>query len=100
MARDRDSWIDHQRQAEHVLERFLSASATVRGAESAALPALHERARALRPQVAAEAAFRSGLERQHTQLEAEYERLARDASGEIIRQARLIATTLARFRTN
>ena len=98
--RDRDDWIDHQRQAEQAVERFLSASATVRKAESTALPSLHERARVLRPQVAAAAALRADLERQHTQLEAEYERLARDASGEIIRQARLIATTLARFRTN
>ncbi len=63
-------------------------------------PARHAQAERLSPQVAADTARRSALEKQYQQVEDEYERLARNAQGEIIRTAKLVATTLARFRTN
>ncbi|WP_067862737.1 AAA domain-containing protein [Nocardia shimofusensis] len=39
------------------------------------------------------------LRKQHQELEEQYRALAQDAQGKIIRSARLVATTLARFRT-
>ena len=42
---------------------------------------------------------RRELEERHTALQEQYEKLAQDAQGEIIKAARLVATTLARFRT-
>ncbi|MFF5856378.1 AAA domain-containing protein [Streptomyces sp. NPDC012751] len=63
-------------------------------------PARHARAERLRPRVAADTAGRAALEERFRQVQEEYERLARNAQGEIIKGARLVATTLARFRTN
>ncbi|MDQ0937270.1 hypothetical protein QFZ49_007245 [Streptomyces turgidiscabies] len=83
--------------------------AVLRAQEAAALTALaerqnwptgHARAERLRPQVTADAAQRASLEEQFQQVQEEYERLSRNAQGEIIKGARLVATTLARFRTN
>lgn len=62
-------------------------------------PALHARAEQVRPQVAVDRAQQASLEQQYTELQAAYDKLARDAQGEIIRSARLVATTLARLRT-
>ncbi len=56
-------------------------------------------ATALRPKVTADRQHRPALEKRHAELQQQYEKLARGAQGEIIRAARLIATTLARFRT-
>ena len=53
----------------------------------------------LRPRVLADQPRLNDLTAQYAKVEAEYERLARDAAGEIIRSAQLVATTLARFRT-
>jgi hypothetical protein len=61
-------------------------------------PALHARARELRGETARDSARRKDVQEQHDTLEAEYERLAKDARGEIIAAARLVATTLARLR--
>lgn len=58
-------------------------------------PARHARAERLRPQVAADTARRPALEEEFRQVQEEYERLARNAQGEIIKSARLVATTLA-----
>ncbi|WP_327174329.1 AAA domain-containing protein [Streptomyces sp. NBC_01335] len=63
-------------------------------------PAQHDRAERLRPAVAADRTRRPELEKRYQQAQEEYERLARNAQGEIIKSARLVATTLARFRTN
>ncbi|WP_068057226.1 AAA domain-containing protein [Nocardia xishanensis] len=54
----------------------------------------------LRPQVTADNSRHAALVEQHRKIQQEYEQLAKDAQGEIIRSARLVATTLARFRTN
>ncbi|KMS76664.1 hypothetical protein ACM01_02050 [Streptomyces viridochromogenes] len=63
-------------------------------------PTLHDRAKRLRPLVAADSARKPQLEQQYQNTQEEYERLARNAQGEIIRSAKLVATTLARFRSN
>ncbi|WP_308312714.1 AAA domain-containing protein [Streptomyces sp. ISL-11] len=63
-------------------------------------PAQLDRARRLRPGVTADDARRPGLEKEYQEVQEEYERLARNAQGEIIKSAKLVATTLARFRTN
>ncbi|WP_435973561.1 AAA domain-containing protein [Streptomyces sp. Qhu_M48] len=63
-------------------------------------PQRYDRAQRLRPAVAADAARRPALEKQYEEVQEEYERLARNAQGEIIKGAKLVATTLARFRTN
>ncbi|WP_329362998.1 AAA domain-containing protein [Streptomyces sp. NBC_01483] len=63
-------------------------------------PAQHNRAEQLRPVAAADSSRRPQLEQQYQNVQEEYERLARNAQGEIIKSAKLVATTLARFRTN
>lgn len=50
--------------------------------------------------MAADRTRRPGLEKQYQLAQEGYERLARNAQGEIIKSAKLVATTLARFRTN
>jgi hypothetical protein len=82
-------------------ELDISQAAEARVAEADRLghPRRHARAAALRPQVVADQESRPALERRHRELQEEYDKLARDAQGEIIRGARLVATTLARFRT-
>ncbi|MER6303692.1 AAA domain-containing protein [Kitasatospora sp. NPDC001539] len=82
------------------LRLTLAASEDVKKAERRGHPATHREAQALRPQVAADATRHPLLIKQHRELHEQYERLARDAQGQIIREARLVATTLARFRTN
>lgn len=63
-------------------------------------PVRHNQAERLRPVVAGDSARRPELEKQYQDVQEEYERLARNAQGEIIKSAKLVATTLARFRTN
>ncbi|MFE7868761.1 AAA domain-containing protein [Micromonospora humida] len=63
------------------------------------LPAQHERMQSLRRRAAAEAPTRSRLEKEHAKAHDDYDRLRRDAESTLIRQARVIATTLARLRT-
>ncbi|MDQ2873841.1 MAG: AAA domain-containing protein [Actinomycetota bacterium] len=63
-------------------------------------PGMDARASVLRGGVARHKARRRTVEERHTKLQRQYDKLARDAQGEIIRSARLVATTLARFRTN
>ncbi len=62
-------------------------------------PGMHAQAEALRCDVAQDNARRRSVEERHEELQQHYEKLARDAQGELIRAARLVATTLARFRT-
>ncbi|QKW22334.1 hypothetical protein HUT16_27540 [Kitasatospora sp. NA04385] len=82
------------------LRLTLAAADDVKKADRRGHPATHREAETLRPLVAADTARQPGLLRQHRELHDQYERLARDAQGHIIREARLVATTLARFRTN
>ncbi len=81
-------------------EQVEEAETLTAHAEQRQWPMRHARAEALRPQVAADTEQRPSLEKQFQQLQGEYERLARNAQGEIIKAAKLVATTLARFRTN
>lgn len=61
-------------------------------------PDLHAQAMALRGDITRDEARRRGVEERHAALQKQYEKLAKDARGEIIKAARLVATTLARFR--
>ncbi len=61
-------------------------------------PELQAQATALRGEIARDEASRHSVEELHAALEEQYGRLAKDAAGEIIKAARLVATTLARFR--
>ena len=61
-------------------------------------PDLHAQATALRGDIERDEARRHSLEERHAALQDQYERLAKDAESEIIKAARLVATTLARFR--
>ena len=67
-------------------------------ADAAGLPELHAEREQLRQRQRARAPEMRGLERRHDELLQQQERLARDSEREIIGQARLVATTLARFR--
>jgi AAA domain/PLD-like domain len=62
-------------------------------------PDMHAQAMALRGDITRDTARRREVEKRHAALQEQYEKLARDAQGEIIKAARLVATTLARFRT-
>ncbi|MGW1596277.1 AAA domain-containing protein [Streptomyces sp. NPDC002343] len=85
---------------ERTVVHALDAAELTALAEREDWPARHARAERLRPQVAADTVRRSAVEEQFRQIQEEYERLGRDAQGEIIKGAALVATTLARFRTN
>jgi hypothetical protein len=61
-------------------------------------PELHLQATNLRVDITRDKARRRSVEERHAALQDQYERLARDAEGEVIKAARLVATTLARFR--
>ncbi|MEV7966979.1 AAA domain-containing protein [Sphaerisporangium sp. NPDC088356] len=61
-------------------------------------PKQHDEAEDLHRRVAQNAPRLEPLKKSHEALQNEYETLARDAQGEIIKGARLVATTLARFR--
>lgn len=63
-------------------------------------PAQHAQAEELRRKTTKNKALRASLERRHNELQEQYDKLSRDAEGEIIRGARLVATTLARSHTN
>ncbi|MCM2387176.1 AAA domain-containing protein, partial [Streptomyces albipurpureus] len=81
-------------------ERVSAADALTKEAEQHKWPALHARAERMRPGVKAAHLRRADLEMRFQELQEEYERLARNAQGEIIKSAKLVATTLARFRSN
>ncbi|MEV6315574.1 AAA domain-containing protein [Streptomyces sp. NPDC051776] len=85
---------------ERAVVRALDAAELTARAEQQDWPARHARAERLRPEVTADASRRSALEKEFEQVQEEYERLSRNAEGEIIKSAKLVATTLARFRTN
>ena len=62
-------------------------------------PDMHAQVTVLRAEITRDRARRRTVEERHAGLQEQYEKLARDAQGEIIRAAGLVATTLARFRT-
>jgi hypothetical protein len=68
-------------------------------AERQRLSEQHTRLTTLRAKVTVDSRRRKELEKQHAQVQERFEKLRRDAEGEIISRARLVATTLARFRT-
>ncbi|MFI1002674.1 AAA domain-containing protein [Streptomyces galbus] len=85
---------------ERAVVRALDAAELSARAEQQDWPARHARAERLRPRVTAGTARRPALEEEFKRVQEEYERLTRNAEGEIVRSAKLVATTLARFRTN
>ncbi|WP_030371092.1 AAA domain-containing protein [Streptomyces rimosus] len=86
--------------AEKAAERAQQAGDLTKQAEQQDWPARFALAGRLRPAVVADTTRRPALEKQYQEAQEEYERLARDAQSEIIKDAKLVATTLARFRTN
>ncbi|WP_405056803.1 AAA domain-containing protein [Kribbella sp. NBC_01505] len=76
------------------------ADEIVRSEKAAGRPVLHDQAGPLRRRVQVDRSRSVELEAQYQAVQEEFERLARDAEGEIVAAARLVATTLARSRTN
>jgi hypothetical protein len=74
--------------------------ALVEDAELHQWPELAARAAELRAQVAAAKPERHRLEAEYKNVQERFDRLRKDAEGEIIRRAQVIATTLARLRTS
>jgi hypothetical protein len=98
-----------QRQRELLTEqaRLTDALAGARAAEELfgdccqrGWPELHNEARDLRGATARDSASRRDVQERHDELQKQYEAMEKDAQGEIISAARLVATTLARFRIN
>ncbi|GAA4961480.1 AAA domain-containing protein [Actinoplanes utahensis] len=69
-------------------------------AERRDLVTLDAQMRVLRTRLNASEGDWGRLEAEYTKVQEQYTRLSRDAEGEIIRGARLVATTLARLRTS
>ncbi|MFY1668540.1 AAA domain-containing protein [Plantactinospora sp. WMMB334] len=96
---------DHEAAQQRLLAAEAAPRATpaqralVERADRYHLLAEYERMQSLRRRVTAEAPNRSRLEQAHAKAHDDYDRLRRDAESTLIRQARLIATTLARLRT-
>ncbi|MEU4710579.1 AAA domain-containing protein [Nocardia salmonicida] len=81
------------------LARTAEAVEEVRTARKRGQPLLHARAVALRVVGADDAKREPELRKRHRTLQEQYEALAKDAQGAIIREARVVASTLAKFRT-
>ncbi|PSJ29651.1 hypothetical protein B7P34_06225 [Streptosporangium nondiastaticum] len=96
----REGWDREVARTAEVVVRAEQAHELTEQADRKGWPTQFDRARRLRLSVAADDARRPGLEKEYRKAQEEYERLARNAQGEIIKAARLVATTLARFRTN
>ncbi|UCM87229.1 AAA domain-containing protein [Streptomyces marincola] len=99
-AREAEAATSRAAELRSMLPETESAWARVAEAERRGHPRDHARVQRLRAQVTADKAHRDPLEKRYAEVQEQYERLARDAQGEIIGAARLVATTLARFRTN
>lgn len=80
--------------------KVVAARGRVDAVDRLDLPAAQAEANELRPRVALDARDRTKLEKEYKDVEDKFERLSRDAEGAIINGAQLVATTLARFRTN
>lgn len=92
----------HQKliEAEAVPRPTAEQRAVVEHAERHELPAIVMKAADLRAGLVRDQPERARLEQEHTKAQEEFDRLRWDAEGQIIRSARVIATTLARLRTN
>lgn len=88
------------RHVERESELTKQAQDSVRSARRQGYPTKYAELEVLRVTTASDDENRSELEKRHRMLEEQYQALARDAQGEIIRSASLVATTLARFRTH
>ncbi|WP_432834109.1 AAA domain-containing protein [Dactylosporangium sp. CA-092794] len=99
-----------QEQQDHAQQALLAAEAQTRAtneeramvsdADARDLPEMAQKADRLRQELAGVQQARAGLEQQHAKIYEQFERLRRDAEGELIRRAKVVATTLARLRTN
>ena len=69
-------------------------------ADRLGLPALAEERDELRSRVAGQASQVALWQQQYAKVQEEFDRLRKDAEGEIIRAARVVASTLARMRTH
>ncbi|MCT9932281.1 AAA domain-containing protein [Planotetraspora sp. A-T 1434] len=108
--READRLSDLQAQQLKILERLESvrrdeaasqaAQELVAESDRHEWPAQHAEAEELRRLAVQNETRRAALEKRHGELQEQYERLARDAEGEIVSAASLVATTLARSRTN
>ncbi|MEW1583954.1 AAA domain-containing protein [Micromonospora vinacea] len=74
--------------------------ALVQDADQRQLPILEAQMRVLGSRVSATELERERLEQRHAKLQEDFDRLRRDEEGEIIKGARMVATTLARLRTS
>src|ERR1035438_1658940 len=72
----------------------------VEDAERKQLPALAAWVANLHSEITAAKPERARLEDEYAKVQERFDRLRSDAEGEIIRRARVIATTLARLRTS
>lgn len=72
--------------------------ALVQRAQRLGLAEKRARADVLGRTVKADARSRSRLQKRYNEVQEEYENLRKDAEGEVIRDAKVVATTLARFR--
>ncbi|MGW6425903.1 AAA domain-containing protein [Nocardia sp. NPDC055053] len=93
-------WETDLRRLEDELNRTEVAADVVKSDRRRGFPAKHAQTELLRVLCADDATREAGLRAHHRDLEETYAAMAKDAQGEIIRSARLVATTLARFRTN
>ena len=69
-------------------------------AELRQFPQKQQQYKALRAQILADAPKKERLERRYAEAQKDLERHRKNAEKEVIEQARVVATTLARFRTN
>ncbi|MFE1596673.1 AAA domain-containing protein [Nocardia sp. NPDC058705] len=81
------------------LARTAEAVDEVHSARTKRQPLLHAEASALRLIGADDPEREPELRKRHQTLQEQYEALAKDAQGAIIREARVVASTLAKFRT-
>jgi hypothetical protein len=86
--------------AEHSPKPTQVQRALVKDAEQRQLPALVQRVESLRSQIATAEPERARLQDEYAKVQEGFENLRKDAEGEIIRHAQLVATTLARLRTS
>ncbi|MGW7682951.1 AAA domain-containing protein [Kribbella sp. NPDC054772] len=100
LTRIKEETFSHLRLAVERQQDAQRADEIVRSEKSAGRPVLHTQAQHLRRHVEVDGPRSAELEAQYQAVQEEFERLARDAEGEIIATARLVATTLARSRTN
>jgi hypothetical protein len=98
LERAQQSLVDQQTRQQTALSAARAAEQLIATCAARGWPGQYAQASDLRAQTARDASRRSGLQERHDNLRTQYERLGKDAQGEIIAKARLVATTLAQFR--